>query len=78
MLLILILVSLALSAFFSGSEIAYVAANRLRVEVSARRGGPAGKIVSSFLNDPSTLLTTTLVGNNLALVVYSTLFALYM
>lgn len=78
MLLILILVSLALSAFFSGSEIAYVAANRLRVEVSARRGGPAGKIVTSFLNDPTTLLTTTLVGNNLALVVYSTLFAMYM
>jgi len=78
MLLILILVSLALSAFFSGSEIAFVAANRLRVEVSARRSGPIGNVVSSFLNDPSTLLTTTLVGNNLALVVYSTLFAMYM
>jgi putative hemolysin len=78
MLLILILVSLALSAFFSASEIAFVAANRLRVEVSARRSGPVGNVVSSFLNDPSTLLTTTLVGNNLALVVYSTLFAIYM
>jgi magnesium and cobalt exporter, CNNM family len=78
MLLILILVSLLLSAFFSGSEIAFVAANKLRVEVSARRSGPVGKVVTRFLNDPSTLLTTTLVGNNLALVIYSTLFALYM
>jgi magnesium and cobalt exporter, CNNM family len=78
MLLILILVSLLLSAFFSGSEIAFVTANKLRVEVSARRSGPVGKVVSRFLNDPSTLLTTTLVGNNLALVVYSTLFAMYM
>lgn len=78
MLLGLILVSLILSAFFSGAEIAFVAANKLRVEVLARRGGPVGNVVISFLNDPSKLLTTTLVGNNLALVVYSTLFAFYL
>ncbi|NNE71889.1 MAG: HlyC/CorC family transporter [Rhodothermales bacterium] len=75
---ILILIALALSAFFSGSEIAYVTANRLRVEVVARRGGVAGPIVQRFLKDPTTLLTTTLVGNNLALVVYSTLLAFYL
>jgi len=73
-----ILLTLALSAFFSGSEIAFVTANRLRVEVFARRGGFVGPIVSRFLEDPSSLLTTTLVGNNLALVVYSTLVALYL
>lgn len=74
----LIIVTLLLSAFFSGSEIAYVAANKLRVEVIARRGGFVGATVIRFLKDPSTLLTTTLVGNNLALVAYSTLFALYL
>ncbi len=74
----LILVTLALSAFFSGSEIVFVTANRLRVEVYARRGGAVGKIVSQFLEDPATLLTTTLVGNNFALVIYSTLIALYL
>ncbi len=74
----LILVTLLLSAFFSGSEIAYVAANRLRVEVVARRGGFVGSIVRKFLGDPYTLLTTTLVGNNLALVAYSTLFAFFL
>ncbi len=74
----LILLTLVLSAFFSGSEIAFVTANRLRVEVFARRGGFVGKIVSRFLEDPATLLTTTLVGNNLALVIYSTLVALYL
>ena len=78
MLLTLILISLLLSAFFSGAEIAFVTANKLRVEVSARRSGTVGKVVTSFLNDSSTLLTTTLVGNNLAFVIYSTLFALYM
>lgn len=74
----LILATLFLSAFFSGSEIAFVAANRLRVEVFARRGGLVGRWVSEFLEQPATLLTTTLVGNNLALVIYSTLVALYL
>ena len=74
----LILLTLVLSAFFSGSEIAFVTANRLRVEVFARRSGFVGKIISRFLEDPATLLTTTLVGNNLALVIYSTLVALYL
>lgn len=73
-----ILVALVLSAFFSGSEIAFVAANRLRVEVFARRGGVVGRVVSGFLEQPATLLTTTLVGNNFALVIYSTLVALYL
>ena len=76
--LTLILIALLLSAFFSGSEIAFVAANRLKVEVFARRGGMVGRLVSRFLEEPDTLLTTTLVGNNLALVVYSTLVALYL
>ena len=76
MVITFIIVTLLLSSFFSGSEIAFVAANRLRVEVYARRGGIVGSIVRRFLDDPSTLLTTTLVGNNLALVVYATLFAL--
>ena len=69
---------LALSAFFSGSEIAFVVANRLRVEVEARRSGFAGRTVKAFMQQPSTFLTTTLVGNNLALVVYSTMVAFYL
>ncbi|WP_456427761.1 hemolysin family protein [Rhodocaloribacter sp.] len=76
--LFLILLMLGLSAFFSGSEIAFVAANRLRVEVFARRGGRAAPTVRRFLQNPSALLTTTLVGNNLALVIYSTLMAFYL
>jgi magnesium and cobalt exporter, CNNM family len=74
----LIVVALLVSAFFSGSETAFVTANHLRVEVAARRGGFVGPIVQRFLRDPATLLTTTLVGNNLALVAYSTLFALFL
>ena len=76
--LVIIIAMLVLSAFFSGSEIAFVAANRLRVEVKARRGGFIGERVHSFLENPATFLTTTLVGNNIALVVYSTLMTFYL
>jgi CBS domain containing-hemolysin-like protein len=75
---VLIVLTLLLSAFFSASEIAFVTVNRLRVEVLARRGGVVGPIVQRFLKEPATLLTTTLVGNNLSLVVYSTLLAVYL
>ena len=75
---IVILLMLVLSAFFSGSEIAFVVANRLRVEVEARRSGFAGRTVKAFMQHPSTFLTTTLVGNNLALVIYSTMVAFYL
>ena len=74
----IIFLMLALSAFFSGSEIAFVVANRLRVEVLARRRGVVGRIVSGFIQNPSAFLTTTLVGNNISLIVFSTLTAFYM
>ena len=76
--LVVILLMLLLSAFFSGSEIAFVAANRLRVEVFARRGGLVSKLVREFLANPAMFLTTTLVGNNVAMVIYSTLVAFYL
>jgi len=72
----LILLLLVLSAFFSGSEIAFVTANRLRAEVRARKEGFVGRIVQGFLHDPGMFLTTTLVGNNVALVLYSTLMSI--
>ncbi len=68
--------ALLCSAFFSGSEIAFVAASRLRVEVKARQRGFLGKQVQRLFEDPAHFLTTTLVGNNIALVVYSTIMAL--
>jgi putative hemolysin len=76
--LLLILLALALSAFFSGSEIAFVTANRLKAEVRAHREGMVGRLVREFIREPSKFLTTTLVGNNVALVVYSLLMALYL
>jgi putative hemolysin len=76
--LLVIVLLLLLSGFFSGSEIAYVTANRLRTEVRAQREGFIGRVVRDFIREPSTFLTTTLVGNNVALVVYSTLMTFYL
>ncbi len=75
MMLFVVFLMLLLSAFFSGSEIAYVSANKLKVEARASNAGWVGGITKTFLKDPATLLTTTLVGNNVALVAYTTLAA---
>jgi CBS domain containing-hemolysin-like protein len=78
MALLLIALMIVLSAFFSGSEIAFVTANRLKAEVRAHREGFVGNIVREFIREPARFLTTTLVGNNVALVLYSALMTLYL
>ena len=78
MILAAIVLTIVLSAFFSGSEIAFIASNRLKVALLARREGFVGNVVRKFSENPETLLTTTLVGNNLALVAYSTLMAIFL
>jgi CBS domain containing-hemolysin-like protein len=71
--LLLIALTLLLVAFFAGSAVAFATANRLKAEIRARRAGLLGALVSGFLHDPPTILTTTLVGTTAALVLYATL-----
>ncbi|MCF8464462.1 MAG: hemolysin family protein [Flavobacteriales bacterium] len=68
--LVIILVCLVLSAFFSGMEIAFVSANRFKIEVDRKKGHLSGSIIGTFLEQPSRFISTLLVGNNIALVVY--------
>lgn len=63
------------SAFFSGIEIAFISANKLQIEVQAKNGGWADRVLSSFLKTQSGFLGTTLIGNNIALVVYGIFMA---
>jgi len=59
------------SAFFSGMEIAYVAANKFQMELEKKKEGFSAKILAKFTANPSKFFTTMLVGNNIAVVVYS-------
>lgn len=72
---IAILICLMLSAFFSGMEIAFVSANRFKVEVDRKKGTISAAIIGQFLEKPSQFISTLLVGNNIALVVYGILMA---
>jgi CBS domain containing-hemolysin-like protein len=56
-------------------EIAYISANKLRVEVDRKHGSFSSGIISIFINNPEKYLTTMLVGNNLALVIYGLVMA---
>lgn len=63
------------SAFFSGMEIAFVSSNRMLAEMGREKKGLTQKAIALFYKHPNTFVSTMLVGNNIALVVYGILFA---
>ncbi|WP_445733391.1 hemolysin family protein [Mariniflexile sp.] len=67
---IIIIVSLILSAFFSGMEIAYVSSNKIHIEIEKKQEGILSKVLTKLTAKPSKFIATMLIGNNIALVVY--------
>ena len=70
-----LLVTMVFSAFFSGMEIAFVSSNRMLAEMERGRNGLSQKAISYFYRHPNNFVSTMLVGNNIALVIYGILFA---
>ncbi len=74
-LLLILILALFFSALFSGLEIAFVSSDRLRFEMDAENRTFSSRILARFYHNPNVFISTMLVGNNIALVVYSTLMA---
>ncbi|HPA36196.1 MAG TPA: CNNM domain-containing protein, partial [Chitinophagales bacterium] len=73
--ILLIILTLLFSALFSGIEIAFLSANKLKVELSYQRGTLSGKILNDYIKHPSKFIVTTLLGNNIALIAFGILSA---
>ena len=73
-IIIYLLIAMALSAFFSGMEIAFVSVDKLRFEME-KKPGIISSILSYFFHHSNNFISTMLVGNNIVLVVYGMLMA---
>lgn len=68
--ILIIIISLLFSAFFSGMEIAYVSSNKIHIEIEKKQSGLLAKILTKLTTKPSKFIATMLIGNNIALVLY--------
>lgn len=68
--ILIIIIMLLLSAFFSGMEIAYVSSNKIHIEIEKKQNSFLAGILRKITKRPSKFIATMLVGNNIALVVY--------
>ncbi len=68
--ILIIVLSLLFSAFFSGMEIAFISANKIHIEIEKKQEGFLAKILTLLTKKPSKFIATMLIGNNIALVIY--------
>lgn len=68
--LIITIVAILFSGFFSGSEIAFMQSSKVRIGIDASKGGIINRIISGFNRSQDMFISTLLVGNNIVLVIY--------
>lgn len=73
--ILLLILLLILIAYFSSTEMAYIAANKLKLEVKARKKDFLSKNVAYYLNNPNTFFSTILLGNNIVNIAFASLSA---
>lgn len=71
----LIFLTLIFSAFSSGSEIAFISSNKLRIELDRKQGSMSAKIIGRFVKSPSQFIATMLLANNVGIVIYGIVFS---
>lgn len=71
----IIILSLSFSAFFSGMEIAFITANKLKIELDKQSTSLNSKLLNYVLATPSKYIATMLVGNNISLVIFGVVMA---
>ncbi|MEZ4938372.1 MAG: hemolysin family protein [Crocinitomicaceae bacterium] len=67
---LIIITSILFSGFFSGMEIAFISANKLQIEIDRNKGTLPARIIARFSSNPSEFISSVLLGNNIALVIY--------
>ncbi len=73
--LIILVVSIVLSGFFSGMEIAFVSSNKVRANIDIAHKGVTNRVLSTFYGHSEMFISTLLIGNNIVNVVYSIAFS---
>ena len=74
--LIILVALILLSGFFAGSEIAFVVANKIKIEIKARRNNLAAQSAHYFINNPNNFFSTILIGNNIINIAFASLSTL--
>ena len=76
--LLFLIILLIISGFFSGTELAFVVANKLKIEIRSRKNNPAAKAAHYFVNHPQTFFSTILIGNNVVNIAFASFSAIFL